>query len=140
MAITMRKTSVLRTPAVKTVQIDGSFLPNGSSAVSTTYGFGFSVARTDVGVFRVTLDQPFTQFVRVFADISIDDVNAHDVIPSGLTVPTGSTRGYFDLTHVTAADVSTTDLAAADITASGALRRIHFSVVIAQGDIPGNGV
>jgi hypothetical protein len=140
MAIGSSKNLPLKSNGAKYVQVDGSFLPNGSSAVSTKYGFDFTVARTDVGVFRVTLDQPFSAFVRVFAGVSIDDTNAHDVIPSALTVPTSTANGYFDLTHVTSADVSGTDLAAADITASGTLRRIHFSAVLALGDFPGNGV
>lgn len=130
----------LKTPGVKYVDVVGSFLPNGSSAVATKYGTGFTVARTGVGVFRVTLTRPFAWFVAVVAGITIDDVDAHQLPTSALTVPTASANGFFDITHLTAADVSTTDLAAADITASGVLRRIHFRATVAESDVPGAGV
>jgi hypothetical protein len=128
-------------PQNKVTVLAGSFLPNGSSAVETTYGaVGWSVARTGTGVFRVTITRPFAAFVSVTTGLAIDDVNSHELPASALTVPTSSANGYFDITHLTSADVSATDLAAADITASGALRRISFIAVLADSDVPGNGV
>jgi hypothetical protein len=130
-----------KVPQSKLVCVAGSFLPNGTDAVATTYGkVGWTVARTGVGVFRVTITRPFAGFVSVIAGITIDDVNAHELPISAETVPTASANGYFDITHITAADVSSTDLAAADITASGALRRINFIAWLAESDVPGNGV
>lgn len=130
-----------KVPQNKVSIVAGSFLPNGASAVATTYGaVGWSVARTGTGVFRVTITRPFAAFVSVQTSITTDDVNSHELPTSALTVPTGSANGYFDITHITSADVSSTDLAAADISASGALRRIHFIAVLADSDVPGNGV
>lgn len=45
--------------------IKGSFIPNGSSAVATTYGAGFTVARTATGTFVVTLAEAFADFVSI---------------------------------------------------------------------------
>lgn len=39
--------------------IAGSFRPNGSSAVATTAGVGFTVARTSAGLFTITLVDAF---------------------------------------------------------------------------------
>jgi hypothetical protein len=130
----------LKTAGVKHVLVAGSFLPNGSSAVATTYGVGFTVARTGTGVFRVTLTRPFKGFVSVIAGITIDDTNAHELPIKSETVPTATANGYFDITHLTSSDVSTINLAAADITASGALRRINFIAVLAESKVPGAGV
>lgn len=131
----------LKVPQNKVVEVSGSFLPNGSGAVSTTYGaVGWTVARTGTGVFRVTITRPFAAFVSVDAGVSIDDADPHQVIPSALTVPTSSANGYFDLTHITSSDTTAAHPAAADITASGALRRIHFRALVAESDVPGNGV
>lgn len=91
-----------KVPQNKVSIVSGSFLPNGSSAVATTYGaVGWTVARTGTGVFRVTITRPFAAFVSVDAGLTIDDALNHECIPSALTVPTASANGYFDITHVT---------------------------------------
>lgn len=123
----------LKTPAVKHIQIEGSFQPNGSGAVTLARGVGFTVARAGVGVFTVTITRPFAQFVTAFADKSSDETAASQVRCGGFTLPTASANGSFTITHLVAA-------AAADVTASGALRRINFECTLAESDCPGNGV
>ena len=124
----------LYTPHAKSLRVCGSFLPNGSSAVATTYGaVGWTVARTGAGVFRVTFTFPFNNFICVTLGLTTDQTTADQQLhASALTVPTSSANGYFDITYRLAA-------VATDITASGALRRINFDTVLALSDIPGNG-
>ncbi len=125
----------LYTPHAKSLRVAGSFLPNGSSAITTTYGaVGWRVARTGVGVFRVTFTFPFAAFISVTTGLTIDATTAdQQLITSALTAPTSSADGFFDITY----RLGTT---ATDITASGVLRRINFDAVIALSDVPGNGV
>lgn len=125
----------LLTTHSRSVRVCGSFLPNGASAVSTTYGaVGWTVARTGTGVFRVTMTFPFAAFISVTLGLTIDATTAdQQLISSALTVPTSSANGYFDITYRLGAT-------ATDITASGVLRRINFDAVLALSDVPGNGV
>lgn len=124
-----------KVPQSKAVVVAGSFLPNGSSAVATTYGaVGWTVARTGAGVFRVTFTRKFAAFIAVTLGLTIDATTAdQQLISSALTAPTASADGYFDITYRLAA-------VATDITASGVLRRISFIAVLAESDVPGNGV
>lgn len=45
--------------------IRGSFCPNDSSAPTVLYGVGYSVARTSTGVWTVTLDEGFADFIDI---------------------------------------------------------------------------
>lgn len=47
----------------KSVRVAGSFAPNGSSALvaTSTYGRGFTVARTSQGLFTVTLAEKYVR-------------------------------------------------------------------------------
>lgn len=51
----------------------GSFRPNGSSAVSSTYNLGghFSVVRTSQGLFTLTLTDPAMSFIAVIATLQL---------------------------------------------------------------------
>jgi len=130
----------LQTPGVKHVQVAGSFVPNGTGAIAATIGTGFSVARTGVGVFRVTFTVPFYNVVSLCVGFTTDDTTDHYLRVASPVLPTGGANGYFDVTHLVAADVSAARWAAADITASGVLRKLHFQAVLAESDVPGAGV
>lgn len=45
--------------------IRGSFCPNGSSAPTVLYGVGYTVVRTSTGVWTVTLDEGFADFIDI---------------------------------------------------------------------------
>lgn len=124
-----------KTPFPKQITMSGSFLPNGSSAVATTYGaVGWTVARQSAGVFRVTFTRQFAQFISVVLGLTTDTTTAdQQLIASAYTLPTASANGYFEITYRLAA-------VATDITASAALRRINFVAELAESDVPGNGV
>lgn len=127
------------------IVIAGSFVPNGTTQLTSTkgtdvFGMGFTVSRTGVGVFRVTFTRPFTQVVSLVVTKTTNETNFADLRVSAVTLPTATADGYFDVTHLASADPSATNYAAADITASGLLRRINFTAVLALGDFPGNGV
>lgn len=123
------------TTHAKSLRVSGSFLPNGSSAVATTYGaVGWTVARQSAGVFRITFTFPFANVISVGCGLTTDQTTADQQLHAGnINLPTSSANGYFDLTYRIAA-------VATDITASGTLRRINFDAVLALSDIPGNGV
>lgn len=134
----------LKSPGVKHVQVAGSFVPNGTTQLTNTkgtdvFGMGFSVSRTGVGVFRVTFQRKFFAFISVVVGLTTDDTTDHYLRVANLTLPTSSADGYFDITHLNAADISAARWAADDITASALLRRIHFQVVVAESDVPGAG-
>lgn len=119
--------------------ITGSFFPDGTNAPNIL-GMGFEVAHAGTGLWTVTIEIPFNNFVSLWAFKSTDETNNYLLNALALTVPTSTARGSFQILHKASADVSTTNYAAADITASGLLRRIHFGVELALADVPGNGV
>jgi hypothetical protein len=124
-----------KTPHPMSVFVSGSFLPNGASAVATTYGANhWTVARQSAGVFRVTFSRKVAQFISVVVGLTTDQTTADQQLHVGnYTLPTASADGYFDITYRLAA-------VATDITASAALRRINFIAELAESDVPGNGV
>jgi hypothetical protein len=64
-----RNFSGLKTLGRELIVIAGSFAPNGSSAVSATSrkGRGWSVARTDVGLFTITFTDKYVDLVSAIA-------------------------------------------------------------------------
>ena len=109
-------------------EVSGSFAPNGSSALSSTSvkGAGFSVARTGVGVFVVTLN-PAVQY----AEMVTKTVQLHMGTPDGsyasVTAFTlGSTGTITITTMLPDATGGTFSVAAADI-AADATNRIDFN-------------
>jgi hypothetical protein len=57
----------------KTAIIAGSFAPNGTApvAASSRRGLGFTVARSDTGVFTVTLSKPFNKILSATASLQL---------------------------------------------------------------------
>lgn len=118
--------------------IAGSFIPNGTGAISTTYGTGFTVARADVGEYTVTLDEPFADFVYLDAggQFATADADVHDFRIGDISVANKT----FQIVHLYSDDTTTDHPAAADIAASGTANKVHFVAIVALEDIPGSGV
>lgn len=118
--------------------IRGSFIPNGSGAVGTVYGAGFTVSRTGVGTFLVTLDDPFADFLKVSANVQVAsaDTTVRDVRIGDISI----TNKTFVIKHLASADTTTTHPVAADISTSGTANKIHFECVVITEDIPGSGI
>lgn len=118
--------------------IYGSFIPNGTGAISTTYGTGFTVARADVGEYTVTLDEPFADYVYLDASAQFATANAdvHDVRIGDISIANRT----FQIVHLESDDTTTDHPAAADIATSGTANKINFVAVVALESIPGSGV
>jgi hypothetical protein len=72
MALAKHMQKQMHYSAVKPVRICGSFEPNSTSAVSSTYfrGAGFIAARTGVGTYTVTLSELPRRVIAYGADVS----------------------------------------------------------------------
>lgn len=136
--MTIHKTFKLNSSGNGYRVVAGSFIPNGSSAIATKYGFGYSVSRTGVGVYRVTIDAPFSNFVSIVAtgQFASSEADGHQFLIGDISI----TSKTFVIKHVSSTDVSSTDLAAADISTSGTANKVNFICVVAQSDVPGAGV
>lgn len=68
-----RNTAGQRSLTRGVVVIDGSFAPNGSSALSAAsrQGNGYTVARTSAGLFTVTLSDKFSALVSATATLQL---------------------------------------------------------------------
>lgn len=119
-------------------EICGSFIPNGASAVATVYGVGFSVARANTGVWTVTLEEGFADFVSIDVGVQVAtaDTQARLVRVGDQSVANKT----FDIVHLAGAAVQTNHPVAADISTSGVANKIHFRCVVAKQDVPGAGV
>lgn len=104
----------------------GSFAPNGSSALvaASTKGKGFTVARTGVGTFLITLADKYADMVAAHADLSAAaasgnyaQVGAYNASAKTLVVRTVTSAG-----------------AATDV-AAGADERVSFSLVVRNSSI-----
>lgn len=64
------------------VVVPGSFAPNGSSAVasSSVRGYGFSVARTNAGIFTITFQDSFNAILSVDASLQLASADDKYVI------------------------------------------------------------
>ncbi len=113
-----RNYSPLRALNRETVLMEGSFAPNGSSAVaaSSRSGLGFSVARTGTGAFLVTFSDKFASVIKASAHLQ-------------LATPADSDAqvGTIDLAAKTMVITVLTAGSPADI-AADANNRINFSV------------
>jgi hypothetical protein len=100
--------------------VHGSFAPNGAGAVDATsrLGIGFTVARTGVGVFVVTLDAVYRELVS--ADVAVQ-LNAF--------ADTDALLGPISLSARTVTIFVKTAGVAADI-AANANNRLHFSLAL----------
>lgn len=108
--------------------IAGSFRPNGASAVDNTLntGKGFSVARTGVGAFTITLEDKYTGLDAASWEVQLNAA-ADWVIVRGATDVSGART--IAITHRTGG-------AAADI-ASNANNRIGFVLFLANSAVYG---
>jgi hypothetical protein len=118
--------------------IAGSFIPNGTGLITSLFGVGFTVTRQGVGTYRVTLNDPFSDFVAVGATgkFASNEATKHSFAVGDQSI----TGKWFEIVHQASADVSGTNLAAADITASGVVNKVNFIAVVARSDVIGAGV
>lgn len=109
-------------------EIDGGFVPNGTGAIATTYGVGFTVARSAAGIYLVTLDEGFAKFLGASLTPMVESSLAHDGALS---------LGAVSVANKTFEIVNRVAGTKTDISASGVLRVIWFNVRVARNDIPG---
>lgn len=101
--------------------IAGSFRPNGSSAVATTAGIGFSVVRTSAGLFTVTLSDSYPGILSGHCSLQLASGDDKVVQFGSIDVSTAKT------VEIRVWDIS--DAAVADI-ASNANNWIHFTLML----------
>lgn len=118
--------------------IVGSFIPNGAGAIATKYGRGFTVARTSAGLWTVTLQVPFTNFVSIVAGGQWASANAdaHQYTIGDISIANKT----FAIKHLASADVSTTNWVATDISTSGTANKVNFVCHVAMSKVPGAGI
>ena len=115
------------------VVVEGSFAPNGSSAVSSASnkGVGWSVARTSAGLFTITFDgeykynqlDSFTAFLQLATG---DDKYAQG---GTYTAPTSTANGTMTVRVWDASGAAETDVAA------DANNRINFVAIFRKMDV-----
>lgn len=103
----------------ETVRIEGSFAPNGTSAVSASsrQGLGWSVVRSGVGVFTVTFTDKFASVIKASANLQL-----------AASADSAAQVGTIDLSAKTMVIRVITAGSDADI-AADANNRINFEVV-----------
>jgi hypothetical protein len=111
----------LRAAGGERVVISGSFAPNGSSALSaaSTYGRGFTVARTSAGLFTITLADQYYQLEAATATLQL--ASGDDKVVQFGTYTAASktiTLRVWDISGAAETDVS-----------ANANNRIHFCLV-----------
>ena len=77
--------------------ICGSFEPNGTGAPLNVSGLGFTVARTGVGTFVVTLADEYMQLLAAFADLALATPGV-DIAQVGLVNVEGTGTGALTAT------------------------------------------
>lgn len=105
------------------VLIAGSFQPNGSSAIdntlNTAYNKGWSVARTNAGIYTITLSKGYTQLITANATLQMN--SATDLVLQwgaiDVTTATGGTLVLNALAATTPTDI-----------ASNANNRVFFAL------------
>lgn len=132
----MRMQYDLKTPGVGHRRIAGSFHPSGS-AVSASYGVGFTASWVQAGVYRITFDESFAGFVsiNVNGQFPATDTATHIVAPCSSSIA----GRYVDILHMSSSTPATINPGASDIPA-GTFNKIHFDVTVAGSDIPGAGI
>lgn len=110
------------------ILIEGSFAPNGSSAIaaSSRRGPGWSVARTSTGLFTVTLSDTYKSYVSLTASVqlAVFDVTYCQIGATSVANRTIQIRTITD-------DAVTGIGALADIAAAGD-NRVHFSFMLSN--------
>lgn len=117
--------------------VQGSFSPAGTGAVTSVTGRGFTVARTDVGNYTVTVEFPFEGVIDADARLRMAtaEVGSHETMIG--TVSTSART--FVIVHKYSADTSTTHPVDADIAAAAA-NVVSFSLKLVLSDVPGSGL
>lgn len=109
------------------VFLQGGFDPDGTDPVGNVVGKGFSVARTGVGIFTVTLADAYSRLLSIKVDMqlaSTDDKFAHvGTVDFSIAAPTFLIR---------VRDIS--DNAAADITGAAG-NTIRFFLVLQNSSV-----
>ena len=108
----------------ETVLLTGSFAPAGTGAVTDVKGRGFTVARTGVGEFTITLRQKYNHLLAAVAGVQL--ASAADMAPQ---------FGSYDasaktLVLRTQAGATPTDIAA------NANNRVHFTLAFQKTSLP----
>lgn len=136
--MTILKQRNVTSPGVNHVLIAGSFIPNGSGAIATQYGRGFSVTRTSTGLYKVTLSQSFANFVSIVVtgQFASNITATHVFTVGGISIANKT----FEILHLEAADTGADEPKVADISTSTTVNKINFMCVVALSDIPGAGV
>lgn len=114
--------------------VHGSFAPNGSSAVaSTSYkGKGFTVARTGVGTFVITLSKTPPWYEIVAAHVQLH-MGTPDGTTASMTTHTLGTTGTVTIKTMLPAFVTDAIVVAAGDVAAAATNRIDFSLALRKG-------
>jgi len=108
--------------------VSGSFAPNGAGAVSSASvkGKGFTVARTGVGVFTITLQDSYIALLSCSADLQLvapDDkilqFGAIDVVTAKTIV-----LNVYDISGAALADI-----------AANAANRINFALILSNTQV-----
>ena len=111
--------------------IDGSFCPNGTSAVNNALntGIGFTVARTSTGLFTITLQDNYVSLHSVTASLQLE--TASDKIVQVGTTAVSTTAKTIQLRIW---DIS--DAAVADVSYD-ANNRVNFQAVLKNSTVGG---
>lgn len=108
--------------------INGSFAPNGSSAVSSSSvkGKGFSVARTSTGLFTITLQDKYVALLAGECSLQLNSADDKFVQFGAIDVSSAGT------VQIRVWDIS--GAAVADISANSN-NRIHFALFLANSTV-----
>lgn len=107
------------------VKAEGSFAPAGTGAPTAVKGKAFTVARTGVGVFVVTLADKYAELIRGSASLQLNALADTDVILGAIDVVSAKTVTILVKTAGVAADI-----------AANANNRIHFSLTLRNTAVP----
>lgn len=116
------------------VTIQGRFRPNGASAIDNTLnrGRGWSVARTGVGAYAVTLEDKYVDAVAVIPSVQVNTLLKGCVQLTGAVDATaGPSAAAFTIQYQ---EETAGALAAAEI-ASNANNWVHFVAVLRNSEL-----
>lgn len=122
-------TTDLQTRENEAVVVAGSFAPAGTGAPTASKGKGFTVARTGVGAFRITLDARFNSILSVVAGLQLATATDQFIVVGAIS----EANRTIDLT-VWDPSAAAAPGAAVDV-AADAGNRIHFVVVARNSSI-----
>jgi len=110
----------------KPVIIAGAFRPNGTSAVDNTLnkGIGFSVARTNAGIFTITLEDSYPGLISADASVQLNAVADLKAQWGAIDVVTAKTLVLNILAVATATDI-----------ASHANNWVHFTLMLKNSTV-----